>query len=193
MPRGRIFVVSGPSGAGKDTLVKEFLRHHPSAVMAVTATTRARRKGEEPGEDYFFLTEQEFDKKLERSEFLEWAWVHGNRYGTLRSEVERAVAAGKDVILRIDVQGAAAIKKQIPEAVLVFIFPPNMEELEQRLRRRDTDAEEELLKRLSKAEWEIAEGKRLYDYSIVNDELERALQRFSEYYERESGGRTEGC
>ncbi|MHB8780338.1 MAG: guanylate kinase [Candidatus Geothermincolia bacterium] len=190
MPQGKVFVISGPSGAGKDTLVRGLLSSYETAAMAVTATTRARREGEREGVDYYFLSDEEFDERLARGAFLEWAWVHGNRYGTLRAEVERVLAAGRDVVLRIDVQGAAAIKRQLPEAVTVFIFPPDMESLEKRLRGRDTEAEDAVERRLSIAKSEIEEGRRLYDHGIVNDELEKALKELFRYYEEESGRKT---
>ncbi len=188
MPRGKIFVVSGPSGAGKDTLVRELVRKYPQAVTVVTATTRPIRRGEVEGRDYLFLSEEEFQRRAQRGEFLEWAWVHDNRYGTPRRQIEDALAQGKDVFLRIDVQGASAVKQQMPEAVLIFIFPPNLAELEQRLRNRATEEEAALARRLGVATQEMEEGKRLFDYSIVNDELERALGELFGFYERETRG-----
>ncbi len=188
MPKGRVFVVSGPSGAGKDTLVRKLVQRYPQAVTAVTATTRAPRPGEVEGRDYLFLSEEEFERQAERGEFLEWALVHDNRYGTLRRQIEGKLAQGMDVFLRIDVQGAEAIKRQLPEAVLIFIFPPNLAELEQRLRGRATEEEEALARRLGVAMREMDEGKRLFDYSIVNDELEKAFQELCEFYEKETRG-----
>ncbi len=188
MPRGKVFVVSGPSGAGKDTLVRELVKKYPRAVTAVTATTRPLRRGEVEGREYLFLSEEEFQRRVERGEFLEWAWVHGNRYGTPRRQIEDALAQGKDVFLRIDVQGASAAKRQIPEALLIFIFPPNLAELEQRLRDRATEEEEDLERRLGVATQEMEEGKRLFDYSIVNDELDKALRELFEFYEKETRG-----
>ncbi len=188
MPRGKVFVVSGPSGAGKDTLVRELVRTYPRAVTAVTATTRPPRPGEVDGRDYLFLSEDEFGQRARRGEFLEWAWVHENRYGTPRAQIEDALARGRDVFLRIDVQGARAVKHEMPEAVLIFIFPPNLAELEQRLRDRATEAEEDLARRLGVATHEMEEGKRLFDYSIVNDELEKALRELFEFYEAETRG-----
>ncbi len=188
MPRGKVFVVSGPSGAGKDTLVRELVQRYPRAVTAVTATTRPPRPGEVDGRDYLFLSEDEFRQRAERGEFLEWAWVHDNRYGTPRKQIEDALEQDRDVFLRIDVQGASAVKNEMPEAVLIFIFPPNLTELEQRLRGRATEQEEELARRLGVATQEMEEGKRLFDYSIVNDELERALRELFGFYERETRG-----
>jgi guanylate kinase len=188
LPRGKIFVVSGPSGAGKDTLVRELVRKYPQALTAVTATTGPIRRGEVEGRDYLFLSEEEFQRRAQRGEFLEWAWVHDNRYGTPRRQIEDALAQGKDVFLRIDVQGASAVKQQMPEAVLIFIFPPNLSELEQRLRDRATEEEAALARRLGVATQEMEEGKRLFDYSIVNDELERALGELFGFYERETRG-----
>ena len=163
----KLFVVSGPSGVGKGTLVSLVREQRPDLGLTVSATTRQPRPGEVDGVSYHF------DRRVEAGEFLEWANVHGNRYGTLASEVDRNLSAGKSVILEIDVQGALNVRKVFPDAVLVFIEPPSMEVLEQRLRGRETESEESLRLRLADAAGELELAPR-YDERIVNDDLERA-------------------
>lgn len=169
----KLFVVSGPSGVGKGTLVSLVREQRPDLGLTVSATTRQPRPGEVDGVSYHFLTNDDFDRRVEAGEFLEWANVHGNRYGTLASEVDRNLSAGKSVILEIDVQGALNVRKVFPDAVLVFIEPPSMEVLEQRLRGRETESEESLHLRLADAAGELELAPR-YDERIVNDDLERA-------------------
>lgn len=169
----KLFVVSGPSGVGKGTLVSLVREQRPDLGLTVSATTRQPRPGEVDGVSYYFLTNDDFDRRVEAGEFLEWANVHGNRYGTLASEVDRNLSAGKSVILEIDVQGALNVRKVFPDAVLVFIEPPSMEVLEQRLRGRETESEESLRLRLADAAGELELAPR-YDERIVNDDLERA-------------------
>ena len=172
----RLFVVSGPSGAGKDTLLARVREQRPDLGLTVSATTREPRPGEVDGVSYHFLTDEEFDRRVAAGEFLEWANVHGHKYGTLRSEVDRNLAAGRSVILEIDVQGALSVRAIYPAAVLVFIEPPSMEVLEQRLRGRGTEDEADLELRLKDAAGEMALAPR-YDERIVNDDLEGATQR----------------
>jgi guanylate kinase len=186
MQKGRLFVVSGPSGAGKGTLVKELMRRYPHLRLSISATTRKPRPGEQEGREYFFLSEEEFQRCVAEGAFLEWAEVYGNRYGTFAEQVERELRAGYDLVLEIDVQGALQVKGKMPEAVTVFIQPPSLSELEERLRGRRTDKEEEIKKRLQKAEWEMEKGRHSFDYRIVNDRLEDAADRLAEIYERES-------
>ena len=172
----RLFVVSGPSGAGKGTLLALVRRQRLDLGLTVSATTREPRPGERDGVDYHFLTEDEFSRGVEAGEFLEWANVHGHRYGTPRSEVDKNLAAGRSVILEIDVQGALNVRKAYPEAVLVFIEPPSMAVLEQRLRGRGTEDEANLELRLKDAAGEMALAPR-YDERIVNDDLQEAAAR----------------
>ena len=169
----KLFVVSGPSGVGKGTLVSLVREQRPDLGLTVSATTRQPRPGEVDGVSYHFLTNDDFDRRVEAGEFLEWANVHGNRYGTLASEVDRNRSAGKSVSLEMDVQGALNVRKVFPDAVLVFIEPPSMEVLEQRLRGRETESEESLRLRLADAAGELELAPR-YDERIVNDDLERA-------------------
>ncbi|MBS3910149.1 MAG: guanylate kinase [Actinobacteria bacterium] len=175
----KVFVISGPSGVGKGTLTQELLRRVPSITRSISATTRKPRPGEENGRDYFFLTEDEFKKHIESGSFVEWALVHENYYGTLKSVVERMLAGGQGVILEIDVQGALRVRDAMPEAVLIFVQPPSMDELVGRLELRNTETEEELNRRLKNAEGEmVLAGK--YDYVVINDEIDRAVTELEE-------------
>ena len=175
MSATRLFVVSGPAGAGKGTLVAQARSKRPQLSVTVSATTRAPREGEVEGTSYYFLSEDEFDRKIAEDAFLEWANVHAHRYGTLKSEVERLFSEGRSVVLEIDVQGAFAVRKQRPDAVLIFIQPPSGEELERRLRNRGTESEEEIRLRLANAVREMSLADE-YDEIVVNDDKEQATQ-----------------
>lgn len=170
----RLFVVSGPSGVGKGTIVSRVREKLPNLGLTVSATTRPPRENEVEGSSYFFLSEEEFDELLEKDGFLEWANVFNHRYGTLRSEVERNLSEGNSVILEIDVQGGLHVRERSEDAVLIFIDAPSLEELERRLRGRGTDSEESIQVRLSKVSYERELGE-LYDCRIVNDVLDRAV------------------
>ena len=172
----RLFVVSGPSGAGKGTLLAGVREQRPDLGLTVSATTREPRPGERDGVDYHFLSEDEFKRRVAAGDFLEWANVHGHRYGTLRSEVDKNLAVGRSVVLEIDVQGALNVRKVYPDAVLVFIEPPSMEVLEQRLRGRGTEDEASLELRLKDAAGEMALAPH-YDERVVNDDLDAAAAR----------------
>lgn len=171
----RLFVVSGPSGAGKGTLVARVREALPDLGLTVSATTRDPRPGELDGVNYYFLTPQEFQRRVDDNAFVEWAHVHGHSYGTLVSEVERNKAEGHSVILEIDVQGALQVKERFPEAILIFIKPPSMEVLRERLRGRGTESEEDLELRMRNAEHELALADR-YNEVVVNDDLDQATQ-----------------
>jgi len=173
---GKLFIISGSSGVGKGTLIKAFLDKHSEFKLSVSCTTRNPREGEIDGENYFFLTKDEFRSRIENNEFLEWAEFSGNIYGTQKSYVEKKLAEGKNLILEIDTKGALQVKSQIPEAVLIFILPPSLEELEARLRGRHTETEEAIQKRLASTKLEIENSKN-YDHQIVNDSIEKALEK----------------
>jgi len=170
-PLGMLIVVSGPSGVGKDTVVGEFLKSADSGcVLSVSATTRPMRGEEIPGQDYFFLERDEFIQKAERGEMLEWAEYNGNFYGTPRETVNSERLAGRNVILIIEVVGAMNIRKLCPEAMLVFITPPSVNDLRERLIKRGADSEESINRRIKIAEDEMKLAKE-YDYIIANDDL----------------------
>jgi len=172
--RGLLLVISGPSGVGKGTLCQALCRQIDSIVLSVSATTRPPRAGEEDGVHYFFVSPERFQEMIARDELLEWAQVYQDYYGTPRGPVTRLLADGRDVILEIDVQGALQVKEKAPEAVLIFICPPSVAELERRLRRRGTDSEEQIVNRLEWARTEL-EAVPKYDYVVVNDHLEAAV------------------
>jgi guanylate kinase len=169
----KVFVITGPSGVGKGTLIKELLREVPNLELSVSATTRPPREGEENGRDYHFLTPEEFERRTDENDFLEWATYSGNRYGTLRSEVERRLQAGHSVVLEIEVQGAQQVRAAKPDSVQIFIAPPDPSVLEERLAGRGTDSPEAIAERLKVAEQELAvQGD--FDHCVVNDEIGRA-------------------
>lgn len=170
----KLFVISGSSGVGKGTVIKEFLNKHPDFKLSVSCTTRSPREGEVHGINYFFLTKEEFRACIEQNEFLEWAEFSGNMYGTQKAYVENKLAEGKNMILEIDTQGALNVKKIMPEAQLIFILPPSFEELEARLRGRHTETEEAIQKRLQTVKSEMENSKH-FDYQIVNDSIENAV------------------
>lgn len=176
---GRLFVISGSSGVGKGTVIKEFLKKHPDFKLSVSCTTRAPRSGEENGINYFFLTREEFKECVSAGEFLEWAEFSGNLYGTKRAYVDKKLAEGKNLILEIDTKGALQVKSIMPVAVLIFILPPSMEELESRLRGRHTETEEAIQKRLETVKLEMENAKQ-FDYKVVNDSIDNALVRLEE-------------
>lgn len=180
MRKGNLFVISGPSGAGKGTLVASLLKKMPDVWVSVSATTRSPRPGEVDGVNYYFLDNAEFDAIIAEGGFLEWASVHDNKYGTLRSKVEERIAQGKQVILEIDVQGAMLVRKAMPEAHLIFIEPPSMEELEKRLRGRATEPEDVIIKRLKNAKVELS-YKMEYDIQLVNDDIVSATDKLVAY------------
>jgi guanylate kinase len=173
MTLGRLIIVSGPSGAGKGTLVDAVVGRVPALWVSVSATTRSPRPGEREGVHYFFLTREEFDRRVEAGEFLEWAEVHGNLYGTLRSHVQARLEQGTNVILEIDPQGAMQVKAAMPEAVLVFVEAPSKEELRRRLAHRGSETPEQVETRMRTAERELALVD-AYQHVIINDDVARA-------------------
>lgn len=172
-PRGALFILSAPSGGGKTTLAQAIIARTPGVTRVLTYTTRPPRLGEQDGRDYHFISHQEFEQRRDRGEFLEWAPVHGQLYGTSHRDVACLCDQGLDVLLVIDYQGAATLRKQKVEALYIFILPPSMEELERRMRQRNSEDKAELRRRLLVARQEMAQY-HLYDYVIVNDDLEAA-------------------
>lgn len=173
---GMLVVLSGPSGVGKDTLLRRLAEVCPGIERCVSYTTRAPRAGEVPGVDYNFVSADEFQKMIEAGEFLEYAQVHLDLYGSPLSPASRIREHGLDAVLKIDVQGGLTVKQKVPDAIMIFVAPPSMEELERRLRARYTDSETAVTRRLQDARREI-EHIPMYDYLVVNDEIELAVAR----------------
>lgn len=176
--RGILFVVSSPSGGGKGTLIQRVLNKIPNLSYSVSFTTRAPRSGESNGREYFFVTPEKFEQMVAANEFLEWAHVHSKRYGTARQQVVREVSAGRDIILEVDVQGAASVRALLPDSVSIFILPPSFEILKQRLQARGTDSPEELDLRLRNAPAELKDYS-AFEYLIVNDDADRAAEQMT--------------
>lgn len=172
---GRLIVISAPSGSGKTSIAKEILRKYPDILFSVSATTRSRRSGEKEGKDYFFLTKEEFAERVKKGDLVEWEEIYGDHYGTLRSEVEKALRSGRVMMFDVDVKGALSIKKNFPEAVLIFIKPPSVDALKERLVKRKTEDERALRRRLERASMELEQGKH-FDYQVVNDDLRKAIE-----------------
>ncbi len=183
----RVVVLSGPSGSGKSTIVDRLVARQPvKLVKAISATTRPPRPGEVDGKDYFFLSREEFQRRLDAGQFLEWAEVHdsGQLYGTLLSEIERARREGGWALLEIDVQGALRVMEIYPDAITIFLTTPSQEEYERRLRARGTESEESIRRRLQTARQELQFADR-YRYRVVNDDLDRAVDEIVHILERE--------
>ena len=175
---GVLIILSGFAGSGKGTIIKELLSRYDNYALSVSATTRAPREGEQEGVHYFFKSEEEFKEMIAKGELLEFANYVGNYYGTPREYVKQQLAEGKDVILEIETEGALNIKREYPDAVLVFVMPPSVEEIHNRLLRRGTETEEIIEKRMKKAGFEITVVDR-YDYLMVNDVLEESVELFN--------------
>ncbi|MGN6379073.1 MAG: guanylate kinase [Gaiellales bacterium] len=175
----RLFVVSGPSGVGKGTLIARVREQMPELAVATSATTRHRRPDEAEGREYYFLAPEEFDRRAAGGEFLEHVSYAGNRYGTLRSEVDRRLANGESVVLEIEVVGAREIKRSVPGVVLVFVAPPTIADLEHRLRGRATDPPAEIERRIAIARGEM-DAQPEFDYTITNDDVDRAAGELAE-------------
>ena len=171
---GKLIVITGPSGVGKGTLVKLLLQRHPQLRVSTSATTRQPRLGERDGVDYYFLSKEDFETAIHNQELLEWAEYAGNYYGTPKAEVIEQIEAGNYILLEIELAGARAIASIFPAAKLIFILPPSIAELEQRIRARGTNSEESIIKRLEIARQEIA-ARDEFDFKIVNDDLEKAI------------------
>jgi len=176
MTRGDIIVISAPSGSGKTTICRELLSRIDRLVLSVSYTTRERRRGEAGGKDYYYVNDAEFDKMVNCKEFLEYAHVYGNRYGTSYLTVDAIVSGGEDAVLEIDVQGGRSVKAAVPEAVLIGILPPDGKTLRERLYGRARDSREDMERRYEAAWQEISDLKDHYDYLVVNKELNTAVR-----------------
>lgn len=177
--KGKLVVLSGPSGVGKGTIVKKLLKENSSLALSVSATTRSPREGEVHGVHYFYITKEEFEKKIQNNEMLEYTSYNGNYYGTIQSHVEELLENGKTVLLEIEVDGAMQISRKLPEALSIFINAPSDEEIERRLRNRNTEDEEAIQRRLAiaKAEMKYADE---YDYIVCNDDIDVAAKEILE-------------
>jgi guanylate kinase len=181
--KGAIIAVSAPSGAGKTTIVKKILKEFPELVFSVSATTRKRRADEKNGVDYFFISEEEFKKKIENKEFIEWEKFYDYYYGTYKSFIEDNINNGKSVILEIDVNGALELKNIYPSSCLIFISPPSFKELVERLKNRKTENEADFNKRIERAKMELS-LKDKFDYFVVNKDLNTAIKQVQEIIEK---------
>ncbi|MDF5727288.1 MAG: guanylate kinase [Rhizonema sp. PD38] len=177
-PKGRLIVLTGPSGVGKGTLMRSLLKRHPELYYSVSVTTRSPRPREIDGKDYYFINRSQFEQILERGELLEWAEFAGNYYGTLRESVLNQIHSGKSVVLEIELEGARQIRETFPSALSIFILPPCLLELENRLRSRGQDSEEAICRRLQRAQEEINAADE-FNIKIVNDDFETALNSLS--------------
>ena len=175
MPSGKLIVISAPSGSGKTTIAKEIMNRFPDLGFSVSGTTRSKRVGEVDGRDYFFLTREEFKRRIAEGEFVEWEELYGDCYGTLKSEVDRVLESGHHLLFDVDVKGGLSIKKQYPDALLIFIFPPSVAALKDRLLKRQTEDDVTLQRRLDRVTMELELGSK-FDFQIVNDELDRAIR-----------------
>ena len=191
--RGTLFVVSSPSGGGKGTIIRHVLEDVGNLSYSVSYTTRAPRQGEIDGREYFFVSRETFEEMVAAGEFLEWACVHGNLYGTAKNQIIEDTAAGADIILEVDVQGAASVRRLLMDSVSIFILPPSYDVLRQRLITRGTDSPEELELRLRNAPEELKQYS-AFDYVIINDEIDRAVGQLASiiYAERARCMRQEG-
>lgn len=176
--RGSLIVISGLSGAGKGTIIKEFLNIHENAWLSISCTSRAPRPGDKEGETYYFLSKEEFEKMISNNEFLEYAEYNGAYYGTPKKYIDDRLNSGIDVILEIEVQGALKVRELLPEAICIFILPPSMSELRRRLTCRGTETKDKVLSRFKRAYQEINEVKD-YNYVVVNDTVENAVQKIT--------------
>ena len=184
--KGVLLVISGPSGAGKGTICKALLEKHKDIYLSVSATTREPREGEVHGVNYFFTTKEDFLKKVEEGDFLEHAEVYGNYYGTPKSSVQKMLDEGRDVILEIDIQGALKVKENWEEGIFIFILPPSMEELKQRIIKRGSETPESLMTRFKSAYKEINYISK-YNYAVVNDEIDTAVAKLEARIAAEKG------
>ncbi|MHC4388272.1 MAG: guanylate kinase [Planctomycetota bacterium] len=186
--KGRVVIVSGPSGVGKSTICKRVMERLDNAYLSISATTRPKSDGEVDGEDYWFITEREFRDRIDEGLFLEYAQVFENFYGTPRDKVDEALTQGRTVILEIDVQGARQAKTEYPDAVMVFILPPTHKELAERMNSRGREDGKTAELRLDLADNEIAAAWQYYDHMVINDDLEQAVREVTEIIDQNAGG-----
>lgn len=177
--QGRLLVISGPSGAGKGTLINRVLPHLKDTALSVSATTRPRRQDEQQGREYYFLTPDEFEARVKEGDFLEHVRFGSQRYGTLKSEVAKSLDSGKSLILEVELEGARAVRRRLPEAVLIFIAPPDFDELKRRLTDRNTEVAAEIEARLDRAREELASQDE-FDYIVVNQTVDQAADELRE-------------
>ena len=182
--KARLFVIAGPSGVGKGTVIKGLLENNENIALSVSSTTRKPRPNEVDGVNYNFLTEEQFEKAIENNEFLEWAIYNGNHYGTSKTTVDNTLKNGKSIILEIEIQGALQVMEKCKDAVFIFILPPSYEELEKRLRGRNTEDEQTIRNRLKITQKELEIGKN-FKYSVVNDSVENAVSKINEIIKKE--------
>jgi len=182
--KGKLFVVSAPSGSGKTTIVRNTLKEIPNLEFSVSATTRKQRENEKEGIDYFFISEVEFERKIKNNEFIEWEQFYDYYYGTVKSHIDEKINNGNSVVLEVDVKGALSIKKAYADSVLIFIMPPSIEVLKSRLIKRNTESEEDLVKRFERAEMELG-YKDKFDYIVINEDLVYAKKRVLEIVKNE--------
>jgi guanylate kinase len=184
MAKGNLIVISAPSGCGKTTIAKAILEKHPAMLFSVSATTRPIRNGEVDKKDYFFLTKQEFEDRIRIGDLAEWEEIYGNYYGTLKSEIHRALDHGYSMIFDVDVKGALSIRQHFPnDSILIFIKPPSMEVLKKRLENRKTENPETLKRRLDRMPMELEQGSQ-FDFQVVNDDLDKAINEVNEIVQK---------
>jgi guanylate kinase len=180
MKRGKLIVISAPSGSGKTTIARAIMQKYPGMLFSVSATTRLPRTAEIDGKDYFFLSKEEFQRRVRLGDLVEWEEIYGNYYGTLKSEVDRALHRGTVMLFDVDVKGALSIKKTYPDdSVLIFVKPPNVEALQQRLVNRKTEDEATIRRRLERVPMEMEKGNQ-FDWQVVNDNLQSAVMKVDE-------------
>ncbi|MEX1138124.1 MAG: guanylate kinase [Bacteroidota bacterium] len=177
--QGCLIVLSAPSGSGKTTIAKAIMQKWPAIVFSVSATTRSRRNGEQHAKDYYFLTREEFERRVKAGELVEWEEIYGDLYGTLKSEIDGALDAGRVMLFDVDVKGALSIKQHYPEALLIFIKPPSVDSLKKRLTGRKTENASALSRRLERVPMELELGTK-FDHQVVNDDLPRAIAKVEE-------------
>lgn len=174
MPKGLLIIISAPSGVGKTTILKRIISEVPGCAFSVSHTTRPRREQEVHGRDYYFVSDDEFDELVLKDSFIEWAFVHNYKYGTSKSEVERLLDSGANILFEVDYQGGISLMRHFPDSVSIFLLPPSYEEIEKRLLRRGTDSHESIRLRVENAQKELTYA-REYSYLILNDEVDRAV------------------